>query len=199
MFNVQCSIITIFVAMNENRRYLNQFAMMMGTYMGVFWIAKFCLVPMGLTHIFLMLLFIGLTLCVPFMAYYYTKLYRDRLLGGGISFMHAWLFTTSMFIYASLLTAVAHYVYLEYIDNGYILDTYNGMLNELKAEQIPGTEAYINQIREGLNQLATMSSIELVIQQLSNNIFFGMVWAIITALIVRKNVPNVPNQEEVKQ
>ena len=70
------------------------------------------------------------------------------------------------------------------------------MLNELKAEQIPGSEAYINQMREGLNQLAGMSSIELVVQQLSNNIFFGMVLAIITALIVRKNVPN---QEEVKQ
>ena len=170
--------------------------MLLGTYMGVFWIAKFCLVPMGLTHTFLMLLFIGLTLCVPFMAYYYTKLYRDRVLGGGISLGHAWLFVTSMFIYASLLTAVAHYVYLEYMDNGYILNTYNGMLNELKAEQIPGSEAYINQMREGLNQLAGMSSIELVVQQLSNNIFFGMVWAIITALMVRKNVPN---QEEVKQ
>ncbi len=196
MFNVQCSIITIFVAMNETRGYLNQFAMLLGTYMGVFWIAKFCLVPMGLTHTFLMLLFFGLTLCVPFMAYYYTKLYRDRVLGGGIGLGHAWLFTTSMFIYASLLTAVAHYVYLEYMDNGYILNTYNGMLNELKAEQIPGTETYINQMREGLNQLASMSSIELVVQQLSNNIFFGMVWAIITALMVRKNVPN---QEEVKQ
>ena len=123
-------------------------------------------------------------------------MYRDRVLGGSIGFGHAWLFVTSMFIYASLLTAVAHYIYLEFMDNGYILDTYNGMLNELKAEQIPGTEAYINQMREGLNMLAGMSSIELVVQQLSNNIFFGMVWAIITALMVRKNVPN---QEEAKQ
>ena len=196
MFNVQCSIFITFVAMNENRRYLNQYAMLLGTYMGVFWIAKFCLVPRGLTHTFLMMLFFALTLCVPYVAYKYTKMYRDRVLGGSISWGHAWLFVTSMFIYASLLTAVAHYIYLEFMDNGYILDTYNGMLNELKAEQIPGTENYINQMREGLNMLAGMSSIELVVQQLSNNIFFGMVWAVITALMVQKNVPN---QEEVKQ
>ena len=77
-----------------------------------------------------------------------------------------------------------------------ILDEDSNELHLPKAEQIPGTETYINQMREGLNQLASMSSIELVVQQLSNNIFFGMVWAIITALMVRKNVPN---QEEVKQ
>ncbi len=182
--------------MNETRRYLNQYAMLLGTYMGVYWIAKFCLIPAGLTNTFLMLLFIGLTLCVPFMAYFYTKLYRDRVLGGGIGFTHAWLFITSMFIYASLLTAVGHYVYLEFMDNGYIINTYNGMLNELKAEQIPGTEEYITQMRQGLELLAGMSPIELVVQQLSNNIFIGMLLALPIALAVRKNIPV---QEEKKE
>ena len=183
--------------MNDNRRYLNQYAMLLGTYMGVFWIAKFCLIPSGLTNTFLMLLFFGLTLVVPYMAYYFTKLYRDRVLGGGIGFSHAWLFIASMFIYASLLTAVGHYVYLEFMDNGYIIDTYNGMLNQLKAEQIPGTEDYIEQMRQGLDLLAGMTPIELVVQQLSNNIFTGMLLALPLALMVRKNITN--QKEEKKE
>ena len=101
-----------------------------------------------------------------------------------------------MFIYASLLTAVGHYVYLEFMDNGYIIDTYNGMLNQLKAEQIPGTEDYIEQMRQGLDLLAGMTPIELVVQQLSNNIFTGMLLALPLALMVRKNIPN---QEEEKK
>ena len=100
-----------------------------------------------------------------------------------------------MFIYASLLTAVGHYVYLEFMDDGYIINTYNGMLNELKAEQIPGTEEYITQMRQGLELLAGMSPIELVVQQLSNNIFTGMVLALPIALAVRKNVPYQEEKE----
>jgi len=182
--------------MNETRKYLNQYAMLLGTYLGVFWIAKFCLIPSGMTNAFLMMLFIGLTLCVPFMAHYYTRLYRDRIVGGYITFAHAWLFYASMFIYASLLTAVAHYIYLAYMDNGHIIGTYNEMLNQLKAEQIPGTEGYISQMREGLELLAGMKPIDLVMQQMSNNIFMGLFMGIITAMIIRRKNPKTTEEEQ---
>ena len=65
--------------MGEKRYNMQQYAMIFGTYMGVFWILKFTLVPLGMTSPFLLLLFICLTLCVPFMGYYYTKIYRDKV------------------------------------------------------------------------------------------------------------------------
>ena len=76
--------------------------MIFGTYMGLFWILKFILVPLGLTSPFLLLLFICLTICVPFMGYYYTKLYRNRVCDGSITFFHAWLFNVFMYVCASL-------------------------------------------------------------------------------------------------
>ena len=97
--------------------------MIFGTYMGLFWILKFILVPLGLTSPFLLLLFICLTICVPFMGYYYTKLYRNRVCDGSITFFHAWLFNVFMYVCASLLTSAAHYVYFAFIDQGYILNT----------------------------------------------------------------------------
>ena len=74
--------------MGEKRYNMQQYAMIFGTYMGVFWILKFTLVPLGMTSPFLLLLFICLTLCVPFMGYYYTKIYRDKVCGGTIGFLH---------------------------------------------------------------------------------------------------------------
>ena len=63
--------------MTENRGYTQRYAMLFGTYMGGFWILKFILFPVGLSVPFLLFLFMGLTLCVPFMGYYYARMYRN--------------------------------------------------------------------------------------------------------------------------
>lgn len=93
--------------MAENRGYMQRYAMLFGTYMGGFWILKFILFPVGLSVPFLLFLFMGLTLCVPFMGYYYARMYRNQVCGGGISFLHAWVFTVFMYMFAALLAAVA--------------------------------------------------------------------------------------------
>lgn len=65
--------------MAENRGYMQRYAMLFGTYMGGFWILKFILFPVGLSVPFLLFLFMGLTLCVPFMGYYYARMYRNQV------------------------------------------------------------------------------------------------------------------------
>lgn len=182
--------------MNETRKYLNQYAMRLGTYMGVFWILKFCLIPLGMTRPFLMLLFIGLTLCVPFMGFYYVRLYRDRVLGGNISFGHALLFSFIMYIYASLLVGAAHYVYFAFIDQGYLIDIYTQTLDRLEAApQVLPTESYIPQLREALEVVAGLSPISLTMQLMSNNNFYGMILSVISAALLRRNVPETKKEE----
>lgn len=92
--------------MAENRGYMQRYAMLFGTYMGGFWILKFILFPVGLSVPFLLFLFMGLTLCVPFMGYYYARMYRNQVCGGGISFLHAWVFTVFMYMFAALLSPI---------------------------------------------------------------------------------------------
>lgn len=133
--------------------------MLFGTYMGVFWILKFILFPLGLKYNlpFLSFLFMGLTLCVPFMGYYYLRIYRNQVCGGAINFLPAWLFTVSMYIFSALLTAVAHYIYFRYIDHGFILDTYENLLSSLSASNVPGIEAYLKQLNEALDAIRALS------------------------------------------
>lgn len=117
--------------MAENRGYMQRYAMLFGTYMGGFWILKFILFPVGLSVPFLLFLFMGLTLCVPFMGYYYARMYRNQVCGGGISFLHAWVFTVFMYMFAALLAAVAHYIYFRFIDHGYVINTCETMVDTL--------------------------------------------------------------------
>lgn len=172
--------------MTESRSYLQKYAMHFGTYMGAYWILKFILFPLGLTIPFLLFLFFGLTLGVPFMGYYYARTYRNKVCGGTIRFLQAWVFIVFMYMFAALLTAVAHYIYFRFIDHGFIIDTYLNMLNGVTKSDVPGMEGYISQLREALGTVNTLTPIDITMQLMSQNVFYGSILAVPTALFVMR-------------
>ena len=95
-----------------------------GTGMGLLWAFKFMLFPLGLRIPFLQLLFIVLTIGVPFLGYIFAKKFRERHCDGSITFSRAFLFTTFMYMFASLFVAVVHYIYFRYIDGGFVFEAY---------------------------------------------------------------------------
>lgn len=179
------------IIMAENRISIQKYAMHFGTYMGVFWMVKFIFLPMGLTNSFLGFLFIGLTMTVPFLGYYFARTFRDRFCGGGISFAQAWVFMIFMYLFASLLAAVAHFIYFRYIDNGYIIDTYVAMIENAKT--VPGFTEMMEQypLEEAIDAARALRPIEIVMQFLSNNMLFCSILALITAPFVAKKKPNL--------
>lgn len=173
--------------MAENRGNMQRYAMLFGTYLGGYFILKFILFPLGLTVPFLSLLFLGLTLGVPFMGYYYVRMYRNQVCGGSISFLQAWIFTVFMYIFAALLTAVAHYIYFRFIDHGFIISTYESQIEIFSQSGIAGIEAYSDTFQDTIEVAKSFTPIDITINFLSWNIFFGSIWAIPTALFVMKH------------
>lgn len=167
---------------------LQKYAMHFGTYMGIYWILKFILFPLGLTIPFLQFLFIGLTLGVPFMGYYYARMYRNKICGGYISFIQAWLFSLFMYMFAALLVAVAHYVYFQFIDHGHIFNTYENMLQKsMETPNLPTDwKDLLTQTKEAMGVIRGFSSIEITMQLVSNNVLWGSILAVPTALLVRR-------------
>lgn len=172
--------------MTENRSYLQRYAMHFGTYMGIYWILKFILFPLGFRIPFFQLLFVILTLAVPIIGYYYAKIYRDKVCGGSIQFSHAVLFTIFMYMFAALLTAVVHYIYFQFIDHGYILQSFIKLWDELMV-QLPALKENQEVIDTMISTAGSTSAIDITMQRLSSNIFFGSILAIPTALMVMKN------------
>lgn len=178
--------------MTENRSYLQKYAMHFGTYMGVYWILKFILFPLGFHIPFLSFLFIILTLAVPFMGYHYVKTYRDKICGGSIRFSHAVLFTIFMYMFSSLLAAVAHYVYFQFIDHGFMINSYIKLWDKLMV-QTPALIEYKEIIKNMIETARSLTPINITMQLLSSDVFWGSILAIPTALMVMKRAKSENN------
>lgn len=183
----------------ENKAFLQKYAMRFGTYMGIFWIAKFFLFPLGLEMPILQILFLVLTLYVPFLAYKLAKKYRNSICGGEISFVHAWVFITFMYLFSALLTSVGHYIYFRFIDHGYITNTYLLLLQETSKAQVEGWGATVKQLQEGIKLFGTLRPIEVAMQLLSQNVLYGSLLAIPTALILKRERIISSNESECKE
>lgn len=172
--------------MTENKNYLHKYAMQFGTYMGIFWILKFVLFPLGMTIPFLQLLFVVLTIAVPFLGFYYVRMFRDKVFGTYINYLQAWVFTVFMYMFASLLVAVAHYFYFQFIDQGYILEKYYEILRDPSVTSVEGARAYLKQLEQSLDIIANLTPFEMTMQILSLDVIFGSLLAFPTALFVMR-------------
>lgn len=179
-----------------------QCAMNMGAVVGVYYICKFCLFPLSLHSTMAAMLFLGLTLMVPFLIYRLVKLYRDRYLGGNIEFVRALAFALLIMGFGSLLAAAAHYIYFAYIDGGAMIGALESSIAQLTAidlstlEGVEGNEdalaqwvQYIELMRTTVTQLQAMTPIEMTMGMLSNNISWAIVIALPITLFISMRKP----------
>lgn len=141
---------------------------------------------MGFKIPLLQLLFIFMTLFVPILGYMYIRKYRERYCGGELSFLRGLVFSIYMYFFASLLTAAAHYIYFRFIDNGYLLGTYMEQLENLKSSLTGDMETSIDQLIQNLDIIASMSSLQLTLQLIFQNIFYGILLSLPTALLAMR-------------
>lgn len=165
---------------------MRRYAMLMGSYMGGFLIVKFALFPLGFSYPFLNLLFVAMTLCVPFMGYAYMRLYRDKVCGGSIGVLHAWATHIHLYAYAALLAALPHYIYFRYIDRGLIADSYQAQWEQM--QQVGGSEvqSYAPMMEETLQTLQQLTPFDWTLNLLGSDIMAGVLLGLPVALIVRR-------------
>lgn len=160
---------------------LQHTAMLYGTYMGIFWIFKFALLPIGLVFSPCALLFLLLTCAVPVIVFLMTRSFRDKQCEGELSFFSALVFTFQIYLFASILTAIGHYLYFQFLDNGFIYTQIQAQLDVLKDE--PSMKAQISQITHAMDILRGLSPIQLTMQLLSQNIFYGIIFSLPIAML----------------
>lgn len=182
--------------MKNDRAVLQRYAMHLGTYMGVYWVLKFILFPLSFKIPFLALLFLLLTLAVPFMGSHYVKIYRDRGCGGTINFPHAVWFAFLMYIFAALFVSVGHLVYFSFIDHGMMADSYVRMLSEL-LDQNPELAVHRPEYEKVMALARELTPIRITLQLLSWNMLWACLLAIPTGLsAVRRTPRQTPPQAD---
>ena len=183
---------------NPERPTMMNCAMNFGAVVGLYNIGKFCLFPMSLHSTMAALLFLSLTLMVPYLIYRLTRRYRDQYCGGQIDFARAFIFSMYTLCFGALLASAAHYIYFAYIDGGAMV----GALMQ-SAEQLQGvdlttleganTEAitqinqYIEFIQQTIQQIQAMKPIDLTLGMLSNNVSWSIILSLPIAFFVKKS------------
>lgn len=173
--------------MTENKSTLQEYAMRYGTAMGIFWACKFVLFPLGMSMPLLLIFFFILTLSVPILGYLFVRKYREQQCEGVLNFSRAYIFTIFMYMFASLFVAVIHYLYFRYIDNGMIVNTYQGMIDQMNAVATEDMKESLEQFRTALDVVSSLTPLEITLQLLTQNVFYCSILAIPTGLLVMRN------------
>ena len=181
---------------NQENPTMISYAMNFGAVVGLYYIGKFCLFPLSLYSTMAALLFLGLTVVVPFLIYRLVKRYRDQYCGGKIDFSRAFTFSMLIMAFGSLLVAAAYYIYFAFIDNGTMVGAVVQSIEQLQAvdlstleganaEAIAQFDQYIEVMQQTVAQLQAMSPIDITMGMLSNNVSWSVILSLPIALVVK--------------
>ena len=164
--------------MEEKKDLLMKGAMTYGLSMGIYWVVKYLFFIFSIGTPSLGLVYWALTLAVPFIAYHMTRRYRTEI-GGTISFGHAWQFGILLYFFAAVILSLEIFVFYRFIAPPDLLpDTIKQLTTLLQDSQV--TPEMIDSL-----QKIDFSPIQMAIQSIFNNVFYGIIFSLPVAALVR--------------
>ena len=129
---------------------------------------------------YLVVIYWGMSLVVPYLAYLLTKRYREDL-GGVISFSQAWRFGVLIYLFAAMLVSVMHYVFYRFVaPPDFLSSAVEQTIASLKQMQV---DSKVISSIESMN----FSPIHMALQGILNNIFYGIILSLpVAALVCRR-------------
>lgn len=155
-------------------------AMSYGFSLGIFWIVKYIFYMFSMRFSYLVVIYWGMSLVVPYLAYWLTKRYREDL-GGVISFSQAWRFGVLIYLFAAMLVSVMHYVFYRFVaPPDFLSSAVEQTIASLKQMQV---DSKVISSIESMN----FSPIHMALQGILNNIFYGIILSLpVAALVCRR-------------
>lgn len=167
---------------------LKAFARQDGFLLFLLWIASFAVIVSNPASSWGSLL----AMATPFFVGYLLARFRNYALNGTISFRRGLAFSLYTFFYASLLFAVAQFVYFRYLDNGALMTMLIASVKTLepfyRAQGIS-----VNELQNSLTMIGQLTPIETAFVFMMQNLLIGAVLSFPIAwigkrTIIRKNL-----------
>jgi len=166
---------------------LRAFARVDGVKLFALWLASFVCYVAGLRSPGLGMVALLLAFITPFVTVRLLKKYRDTGLEGVISFRRGWGYVIFLFFYASLLFALAQFVYFAFLDKGFFAQALNELFSTQEssnAMQVLGMGASVGEM---MQQLSAMRPIDLVLNILTSNLLIGCLLGLPVAALCKRN------------
>jgi hypothetical protein len=162
---------------------LKAFARQDGAILALVWIASFASLVISPQTSWGNLL----ALSTPFIVGWRLSKFRNYALDGVISFRRALAYSWYTFFYASLLFAIAQFLYFRFMNNGVItsmmMQTANMMIPYYKAQGMSAAE-----IHSAVNMLTTLSPLQITFLFMMQNIFIGLIISLPIAAVCARRV-----------
>ena len=181
---------------------MRAFARYDGLKLFILWLLSFILYVAGLKSPILGMAAMFFAVITPFMSMRLVRNYRDAALGGTISFRRAWAYVVFHFFYASLLFALAQFVYFTYMDKGYFMGQIAQMFTEPETAQAMQQLGMAKGLAQTVADLSQMRPIDLVLNIMTSNLLIGLVVGLPIGFMAHRSgkpLPPAPPQEEHAQ
>lgn len=155
-----------------------------GLKMGVYLSVMFLLQCTGMAHMLLMTFGTLMMLCIPIVAYIILR--KGYVRSGGIStFSAVWLHGILMFLCGSLILALVMYVYLRFLNPGFMSGLLNSLIEVYSGIDNPQAEQLTDLLTSIKQQNMLPSPIQYAFSMIWTCGFIGSILSMILALIVR--------------
>ena len=163
------------------------------------WIASFACYMVGLREPGLDVVGLVLALVTPFYAARLLRRFRDEGLEGVVSFGRGWAYVLFLFFYASLLFALAQFVYFTYIDKGYFMEQIAQMFTELTTAQAMQQLGMAKGLAQTIADLSQMRPIDLVLNIMTSNLLIGLVIGLPIGIMAHRSSKPLPPASPQKE
>lgn len=179
------------MSLNNNTSKSRAYAMEYGTFLGLSWSIIFLLYTTSIinNNFLLMLLSSIMHISLPLFSFYLSWRYSTKIIIQNLSWLQSWSFAFMMYVYASLLTGAVEFIYFKYFDNGALFYSIKSMAYDNDMFEIyknAGMENYVITLRESVDAILQISTIDLTLSLFNQNIFTGMILSIPCMIIIKK-------------
>ena len=158
-------------------------AMWHGLFLAAFLVLRFFLMVNSDANTFLNIIFIALTIGVPFVAYFLGKDFKNKS-EEELTYRNFYSHGFFMFFFASLILTAVEYVYYGFINTDFITEQYNTLLQniEILKQTMPDT----TKLEEIVNSSPIPTASQMAMQNIWMYSFAGIIISLINAYILNK-------------
>ncbi len=119
---------------------------------------------------------------IVYLTYRFACHYRDTEQGGVVSYGRSLWYIVVLYIFAAIISSVVKYVYLQFINPGYLDDVLNNAMLVLEQIQLPLQEdAMYDQLEH------VLTPINFIMQYIWINTLLGLLVGLVMAAFVKKD------------
>ena len=158
-------------------------AMWHGLFLAAYLVVRFFFMVNSEHNTILNILFIALTVGIPFVAYYLGKDFKKKT-NEELTYRNFDSHGFFMFFFASLILAAVEYVYYGFINTEFITEQYNTLLQNI--EIIKQTMPDASELEEIVNSSPIPTASQMAMQNIWMYSFAGIIISLINAYILNK-------------